>query len=64
LIAQYTSKLDQTTVYDAPLFKMKGGGPDDTNIADEAKNGSFAIGEKYGVTARSLPLFELIAEMT
>jgi Mn-containing catalase len=27
LIAQHTSKIDQTTVYDAPLFKLKGGGP-------------------------------------
>ncbi len=27
LIAQHTSKLDQTEVYEAPLFKMKGGGP-------------------------------------
>jgi len=27
LIAQHTSKLDQTKVYDAPLFKLKGGGP-------------------------------------
>jgi Mn-containing catalase len=27
LIAQHTSKIDQTPVYDAPLFKMKGGGP-------------------------------------
>ena len=27
LIAQHTSKLDQTKVYDAPLFKIKGGGP-------------------------------------
>jgi len=27
LIAQHTSKLDQTAVYDAPLFKIKGGGP-------------------------------------
>jgi Mn-containing catalase len=27
LIAQHTSKLDQTEVYDAPLFKIKGGGP-------------------------------------
>ena len=27
LIAQHTSKIDQTAVYDAPLFKVKGGGP-------------------------------------
>ncbi len=27
LIAQHTSKLDQTEVYDAPLFRIKGGGP-------------------------------------
>jgi Mn-containing catalase len=27
LIAQHTSKIDQTPVYDAPLFKIKGGGP-------------------------------------
>src|SRR6201998_1463885 len=27
LIAQHTSKVDQTAVYDAPLFKLKGGGP-------------------------------------
>lgn len=27
LIAQHTSRLDQTKVYEAPLFKMKGGGP-------------------------------------
>ena len=27
LIAQHTSKIDQTEVYDAPLFKLKGGGP-------------------------------------
>lgn len=27
LISQHTSKLDQTNVYDAPLFKVKGGGP-------------------------------------
>jgi Mn-containing catalase len=27
LIAQHTSKMDQTAVYDAPLFKIKGGGP-------------------------------------
>ncbi len=27
LIAQHTSKLDQTKVYEAPLFKMKGIGP-------------------------------------
>jgi Mn-containing catalase len=27
LIAQHTSKMDQTSVYDAPLFKLKGGGP-------------------------------------
>lgn len=27
LIALHTSKIDQTNVYDAPLFKMKGGGP-------------------------------------
>jgi Mn-containing catalase len=27
LIAQHTSKLDQTSVHDAPLFKLKGGGP-------------------------------------
>jgi len=27
LIAQHTSKLDQTKVYEAPLFKIKGGGP-------------------------------------
>ena len=27
LIAQHTSKMDQTPVYDAPLFKIKGGGP-------------------------------------
>ena len=27
LIAQHTSKMDQTKVYDAPLFKIKGGGP-------------------------------------
>ena len=27
LIAQHTSKIDQTPVYDAPLFKLKGGGP-------------------------------------
>jgi hypothetical protein len=30
----------------------------DTNILDE-KTGSFAIGDTYGVTARSLLLFEL-----
>jgi Mn-containing catalase len=27
LIALHTSKVDQTEVYDAPLFKIKGGGP-------------------------------------
>jgi Mn-containing catalase len=27
LIAQHTSKIDQTPVHDAPLFKLKGGGP-------------------------------------
>ncbi len=27
LISQHTSKIDQTDVYDAPLFKLKGGGP-------------------------------------
>jgi len=27
LIAQHTSTIDQTAVYDAPLFKIKGGGP-------------------------------------
>ena len=28
LIAQHTSKLvDQTSIHDAPLFKVKGGGP-------------------------------------
>ena len=27
LIAQHTSKLDQTSLHDAPLFKIKGGGP-------------------------------------
>jgi len=27
LIAQHTSRLDQTAVFDAPLFKIKGGGP-------------------------------------
>jgi Mn-containing catalase len=27
LIAQHTSKLDQTPIHDAPLFKIKGGGP-------------------------------------
>jgi Mn-containing catalase len=27
LIALHTSKMDQTAVYDAPLFKIKGGGP-------------------------------------
>jgi Mn-containing catalase len=27
LIAQHTSKMDQTSVFDAPLFKVKGGGP-------------------------------------
>jgi len=27
LIAQHTSKIDQTPVFDAPLFKLKGGGP-------------------------------------
>jgi len=27
LIAQHTSKIDQTAVYDAPLFKLKGNGP-------------------------------------
>jgi Mn-containing catalase len=27
LIAQHTSKLDQTGVYDAPLFRLKGAGP-------------------------------------
>ena len=27
LIAQHTSKVDQAAVYDAPLFKLKGGGP-------------------------------------
>ena len=27
LIAQHTSELDQTSVHDAPLFKLKGGGP-------------------------------------
>lgn len=27
LIAQHTSKIDQTPVYEAPLFKLKGGGP-------------------------------------
>jgi Mn-containing catalase len=27
LIAQHTSELDQTDVHDAPLFKLKGGGP-------------------------------------
>jgi Mn-containing catalase len=27
LISQHTSKLDQTKVYEAPLFKLKGGGP-------------------------------------
>jgi Mn-containing catalase len=27
LIAQHTSRIDQTAVHDAPLFKLKGGGP-------------------------------------
>jgi Mn-containing catalase len=27
LIAQHTSKLDQTGVHDAPIFRLKGGGP-------------------------------------
>src|SRR3954449_8340733 len=27
LIAQHTSKIDQAPVYDAPLFRLKGGGP-------------------------------------
>src|ERR1700712_1704598 len=27
LIAQHTSRIDQTPVYDAPIFKLKGGGP-------------------------------------
>jgi Mn-containing catalase len=27
LIAQHTSEIDQTPVYDAPLFKLRGGGP-------------------------------------
>jgi Mn-containing catalase len=27
LISQHTSKMEQTSVYDAPLFKVKGGGP-------------------------------------
>ena len=27
LIAQHTSQLDQTSIHDAPLFKLKGGGP-------------------------------------
>jgi Mn-containing catalase len=27
LIAQHTAKIDQTAVYDAPLFRIKGGGP-------------------------------------
>ena len=27
LISQHTSKMDQTSVYDAPIFKIKGGGP-------------------------------------
>src|SRR6202030_3870715 len=27
LISQHTSKIDQTPVYDAPLFRLKGGGP-------------------------------------
>jgi len=27
LIAQHTAKIDQTDVYEAPLFKLKGGGP-------------------------------------
>jgi Mn-containing catalase len=27
LIAQHTSKMDQTDVYAAPLFKVKGSGP-------------------------------------
>src|SRR6202045_4474050 len=27
LISQHTSKMDQTSVYDAPLFRVKGGGP-------------------------------------
>jgi Mn-containing catalase len=27
LIAQHTSKLDQTSIQDAPLFKLKGGSP-------------------------------------
>ena len=27
LIAQHTSKIDQSPVYDAPLFRLKGGGP-------------------------------------
>jgi hypothetical protein len=27
LIAQHTTKLDQTSIHDAPLFKIKGGGP-------------------------------------
>jgi Mn-containing catalase len=27
LIAQHTSKMDQTSVFEAPLFKIKGGGP-------------------------------------
>src|SRR5271166_3454157 len=27
LIAQHTSKIDQTPIYDAPIFKLKGGGP-------------------------------------
>ena len=26
-IAQHTSKIDQTPVYDAPVFRLKGGGP-------------------------------------
>src|SRR6202035_2366387 len=27
LIAQHTSKIDQTAAYDPPIFKLKGGGP-------------------------------------
>jgi isoamylase len=35
----------------------------DTNIPDE-DGGSFAIGDQYGVTARSLLLFELRTDST
>ena len=39
LIAAHTAKIDQTAVYDAPLFKLKGGGPhflDSQGVADRS----------------------------